>query len=89
MRALLSCSLSFSGNLISKLSQLLMDEILRVFVNTLTPDDKYRVQDSENLTLPIQKEFSEKRKTFSQFFVLFLEFTSNFKHFEKKDDRHS
>ena len=34
-------------------------------------------------------ELSEKRKTFCEFFVPFLELTSNFKHFEKKDDCHS
>ena len=30
-----------------------------------------------------------KPKIFSYFFVPFLESTSNFKHFEKKDDRHT
>ena len=34
--------------------------MLRVFVKTLTLDDKYRDQDSENLTLPIQMQLSEK-----------------------------
>ena len=34
-------------------------------------------------------QLSEKRKTFSQFFVPFLESTSNLKDSEKKDDRHS
>ena len=34
-------------------------------------------------------DISEKRKTFSQFFVPFLESTLNFKHFESKDDRYS
>ena len=33
-------------------------EILGVFVNILTPDGKYPVQDSENLLLPIQMELS-------------------------------
>ena len=37
----------------------------------------------------MQIQLSEKRKTFSQFFVLFLESTSNFKHFEIKEDGHS
>ena len=60
-----------------------------VFVNRLTADGKYPVQDCENLQLPIQMQLSEKRKTFSEFFVLFLESTSNFKDFEKKDDIHS
>ena len=81
--------LSFSGRFILKLSPLVLDEVLRVFVNTLTSHDKYRVQDYENSQLPIQMQLSEKRKTFPQFFVPFLESTSNFKCFEKKDDRHS
>ena len=89
MRALLSCFSSFSGKLISKLSPLVMAEILRVFVNILTPDDNYRVRDSENLTLPNQMQLSEKRETLSKFFVPFLNSTSNFKHFERKNDRHS
>ena len=61
---------------------------LRVFVNTLTADGNYPVQHCEHLELPIQMRVSEKRKNFSQFFVPFLESTSNFKHFEKKDDSH-
>ena len=32
-------------------------------------------------------QLSENRKTFSQFFVLFLESASDFNNFEKKDDR--
>ena len=71
------------------MSPLVIGEILQVFVNTLTPDDKYRVQHSENLTLPIQVQLCEKRETLSQFFVPFLYSTSNLKHFERKDDRHT
>ena len=77
---------SFSENLIWKMSPLVISEILEVFVNTLTADDKYPVQDCENLPLLIQMQLSEKRKTFSEFFVPFLDSTSNFKHFETKDD---
>ena len=39
---------------------LVLGEILGVFVNTLTADDKYRVQDCENLPLPIQMQLSKK-----------------------------
>ena len=60
-----------------------------MFVNTLTADGKYPVPDCENLQLAIQIHLSEKRKIFSEFFVPFLETTSHFKHFEKKDDCHS
>ena len=71
------------------MSPLVLGEILGVFVNTLTADGKYPVQGCENLQLPIQMQLSEKRKTFSQFFVPFLGSTSNFKDFEKNDDCHS
>ena len=68
------------------MSHLVIGEILGGFVNTLTADEKYRVQYCQNLRLPIQMQLSVKRKTFSQFLQ---ESTSNFKHFEKRDDRQS
>ena len=71
------------------MSPLAIAEILEVFVNILTADYKYPVQDCENLPLPIQMQLSEKRKTFSEFFVPFLESTSNFERFQRKGDRHS
>ena len=63
--------------------------MLGVFRNTLTANDKYPVRDCVNLLSPIQMQLSLKPTIFSHFFVPFLESTSNFKHFEKKDDRHS
>ena len=72
-----------------KFSPLVVYESLLVFVNTLTDDEKFRVQDWENFPLLIQMQLSEKQKTFSQFFVPFLESTSNVRHFDRKDDRHS
>ena len=71
------------------MSPLMLGKILGVFVNTMTADGKYPIQDCENLQLPIEMQLSKKRKTLSQFFVPFLESTSNFKHFERKDDHHS
>ena len=49
----------------------------------------YPVQHCENLQLPIQVRVSQKRNIFAQFCVPFVESTSNFKHFRKKDDCHS
>ena len=63
--------------------------MLGVFRNTLTSNDKYPVRDCVNLLCPIQMQLSLKPTIFSNFFVPFLESTSNFKHFEKKDDCHS
>ena len=81
--------LSFLGKLILKMSQLVLGELLAVFVNTLTTDGKYSVRDCENLQLPIEMKLSEKRKRFSQFFVRFHQSTSNIKHIEKEDYCHS
>ena len=58
-----------------------------MFCDTLTANDKYPFGDLENLSSPIQIPL--KPKTFSDFFVPFLESTSNFKHFEKKYVLHS
>ena len=63
--------------------------MLGVFRNTLTSNDKYRVRDCGNLLCSIQMQLSLKATIFSDFFVQFLESTSNFKHFEKQDDSHS
>ena len=57
---------------------------LRLFVNTLTDDDKYCLLYRDNLTQTIQILLSQKQKTFSQFFSPFLKSTLNFEHFQKK-----
>ena len=72
-----------------KISLLFKFEILGVFVNTLTADGKYPVWDCENLKFRIQLQLSSNQKTFSHFFVPFMESSSNFKYFRKKDDRDS
>ena len=46
------------------MSPLVLGEVLVVFVNRLTADSKYPVQDCENLQLPIQMELSQKVKNF-------------------------
>ena len=59
-----------------------------MFRNTLTANEKYPVPDCVNLSSPIQMQLSLKPRIFLDFFVQFLESTSNLKHLEKKDDRH-
>ena len=44
--------------MIWKTSPLLKFQMIGVFVNTLTPDYKYPVQDCENLLFPIQMQLS-------------------------------
>ena len=68
---------------------LVLCTILRLFVNTLTADDKYSLINRRNFTQPIQILLSKKQKIFSEFFSSFFKCTFNFEHFEKKDDRHS
>ena len=70
------------------MSLLVICEILGLFLNTLTADDKFSFRISENLRQPIQMILS-KKKTFSHFFVAVLRSTSTFVYFEKKDDSHS
>ena len=52
--------------------------------NILTANDKYPVRQYENLLTPVQMHLSSKLKTFSHFFVPFLETTLNFEDFERK-----
>ena len=59
---------SFLGKLIWKMSPLVLGKILEVFVNTLTAEAKYSIEDLENLQLPIQIQLYDNWKNFSQFF---------------------
>ena len=72
-----------------KKSLLVLYRILKLFVNTLTADDKHYLINRDNLTQPIQMQLSQKQKTFSEFFFAFLKSILNFKHLPKKDDPRS
>ena len=61
-------------------------EILRPFVNGLTADDKYSSTHMKNLPQQFQTPLSPKQKTFSEFFIAFLECAWKLEHFEKKDE---
>ena len=63
-------------------------KILRVFVYTLTADDKYSLVSRDSLTQPIQILLPQKEKTFSQFFSRLLKSTLNLEHFRKIDEPH-
>ena len=58
-------------------------------VNTLSADNKYSLRYSETLRQPIRMILSKKQNTFFQYFAKFLKVTSNFEHFERKNDPHS
>ena len=61
-------------------------EILRLFVNALTADDKYSGNNMQNLPQQFQRPLSLKQKTFSGFFIAFLKFAWNLEHFRKSDE---
>ena len=60
-------------------------EILRLFVNALTADDKYSCSNMRNLPQQFQTPASQKQKIFSGFFIAFLKCAWNLEHFQKKD----
>ena len=79
-------SLEFEVNWVKKKSPSVLYEILRLFVNALTADGKYSGSNMQNLLQQIQTPLSQKQKTFSWFFIAFLECAWNLEHFEKKDE---
>ena len=63
-----------------------ISETLGVFINTLTADERYSLHNRKTLRQPIQLQLSKRQKIFSEFFAAYLKCTSNFEHFEEKDD---
>ena len=61
-------------------------EILRLFINALTADDKYSGGNMQNLLQQFQTPASQKQKIFAGFSIVFLKCTWNFEHFQKKDE---
>ena len=77
---------SIRGKLSWKKSPSVWYEILRLFVNALTADDKYSGSNMQNLPQQFQMQLSQKQKTFSGFFIPFLKFAWNLEHFQEKDE---
>ena len=61
-------------------------EILRLFVNALTDDDKYSGINMKNFTQQFQTPLSNKQKTFFGLTIAFLKCALNLEHFQKKDE---
>ena len=61
-------------------------EILTLFINTLTTDDKYSRRNMLNFTKQLEVPLSQKQKTFAGFFLPFLKCALNLEHFEEKDE---
>ena len=66
------------------MSALITSEIFRLFVNTLTPDDKYSRRNMQIFWERLQTHLSQKEKTFWEFFIAFLKCAWNLEHSEKK-----
>ena len=62
---------------------------LKLFVNTLSADDKYSLLNRDNLAQPIRTQLSQKQKPFDQSLLVFSKSALNLEHFQKKDDPHS
>ena len=60
--------------------------MLRLFVNTLTADDKYSLIDMLNFSKEFQTPLSLKQKTFCRFLIAFLKYAWNLEHFQEKDE---
>ena len=65
-------------------SLLVIHKILRLFLNTLTVNDKHYLLNRDNLTQRIKIQLCEKAETFSECFFAFLKCILNFKHLQKK-----
>ena len=67
-----------------KKSLLGIHNILRLFLNLLTVNDKHYMLNSDNVTQPIQIELSQKEKICYEFFFAFLKSILNLKHLPRK-----
>ena len=78
--------LSTRGKLSCKKSPTVWYEILRLFVNALTADDKYSGSNMRNLPQQFRTPATQKQNTFSGLFNNFLKCAWNLEHFQKKDE---
>ena len=69
-----------------KKSALVISEIFRLFVNTLTPDDKYARRNMQIFWQQLQTLLSQEEKTFRGFFIAFPKCAWNLEHSEKKEE---
>ena len=68
------------------MSALVTSEIFRLFVNTLTPDDKYSRRNMQIFWQQFKTTLSQKGKTFRGFFIAFLKCAWNLEYSEKKEE---
>ena len=68
------------------MSALVTSEIFRLFVNILTPDDKYSRPNMQIFWQQIQTLLSQKGGAFCQFWIAFLKCAWNLEHSETKEE---
>ena len=66
------------------MSALVTSEIFRLFLNTLTPDDKYSRRYMQIFWQQLQTILSQEGKPFCQFFIPFLKCAWNLEYSEIK-----
>ena len=71
------------------MSALVRSEIFRLFVNKLTPDDKYSCRNMQTFWQQLQTLLSQEEKIFCAFFLAFPKCAWNLKHSEKKEEHPS
>ena len=59
---------------------------MRLFVNTLTPDDKYSRRNMQISRQQLQTLLSQEEKMFRGFFIAFPKCAWNLKHSEKEEE---
>ena len=69
-----------------KISALVTSEIFRLFVNTLTADDKYSRRYTQIFWQQLQTLLSREESSFCQFLIAFLKCASNLEHSEKNKE---
>ena len=67
------------------MSALVTSQIFRLFVNTLTPDDKYSRRNMQTFWQQVQTPWYQKRETFFIFFIKFFKYAWHLEHSEKQE----
>ena len=68
------------------MSALVTSEIFRLFLNTLTPDDKYSRRYMQIFWQQLQTTLSQKGRNLCGFFIAFLKCAWNLEHSGKKEE---
>ena len=68
------------------MSAFVISEIFRLFVNTLTPDDKYSRRNIQIFWQQLPTPLSQTENTFCGFLIAFLQCSWNLEHSEKTEE---